>query len=295
MARYTSDDGLRQRLWSMAAFGSWQLANDGVATNGGGIVGDAGSMSATYQKVYDHGTTSFADLASSSSLASWTDDNQLFPNAGAEEINDAFYVGQAVPFCECTIEDVGGGTFATWSADGGLWEYWNGTAWVTLPIASDNSDATAQDGMRPGQRSGAISFVPPSAWAVVSIDSQEAYWVRWRVTAAELTQTATIMSLGIATPDDGFTAPAAGIITGIRVIDGAAVLHTTTDVKFIVMNFATGDHSGQLSWSQDQRQDAFTGLSLAVNRGDELGVLVTQEDSGDDDPTNVMIELGVTI
>ena len=40
MARYTAKDALRQRKWTTAAFGSWQLANDGARTNGGGIVGD---------------------------------------------------------------------------------------------------------------------------------------------------------------------------------------------------------------------------------------------------------------
>lgn len=291
--------------WSMAAMGLWGIDVDGAGTNGGGIVGDAGSTSATYNKVYDHGTTAFASLIDSSSLASWTANAQLFPDAGSEQINDAFYIGQAVPFCECTIEDVGGGTFATWSDDGGLWEYWNGTAWVTLPIVIDNSDATAQDGMRPGQRSGAISFVPPSAWAAVSVDSQEAYWVRWRFTAAVLTQTATIMALGVVTPVDGFTCPHGSKVTGIRANDGATTLHTTANVEFILMNFTTGLHSGVAGaanvWAQDKRQGSWSTAGagaaamtgVACSTGDVLGVLNTAED-GTNEPTNVMLELNVS-
>ena len=93
---------------------------------------------------------------------------------------------------------------------------------------------------------------------------------------------------------DGFLCPHAGTITGIRAVDTASTLHTGTDVKFILMDFTTGAHSGELTWAQDQRQDAWASLTLAVNSGDELGVLVTQEDSGNNDPTDVMLELGVT-
>jgi len=297
MARFTHEDANKRKKWSMAAYGSWQLANDGAATNGGGIVGDviATAVGATFAKVYDEGTTTFANLEDSDDLTGWAAADQLLSDADAEQVNDAFYIGQAVPFCECAISGITAGTAATWGGDGGLWEFWNGSAWDTLPIILDNTDTTAQDGARTAQQDGAISFVPEATWATVAVDSQTAYWIRWRVTALQLTASPTPAAVSIVTPLDGFSCPHGGTITGIRVIDGTTgTVHSNDGIEFIVMNFTTGDHSGNKTWPINQRQDSFTGLTLAVNQGDELGVLCTQEDSGDEDPANVVLELQVS-
>lgn len=298
MTRFTHEDANKRKKWPLAAYGVWELANDGARTNGGGIVGDVTltSVAAGFAKVYDEGTTAFADHGDSDDLSGWTNGDQLLSDNGVEEVNDAFYVGNAIPFSEIALE-IETGTPATWGDDAGLWEYFNGSAWATLTIALDNTDTTAQDGLRPLQQDGAISFVPPSDWAETTIDSQAAYWIRWRLTALEM-DTTPVSATGweIIIPGDGFTCPHGGIITGIRVIDSIAEgsEHSGSTVKFIVMNFTTGDHSGELEWATAQRQDAFTGLTLAINQGDELAPLVTQEDSGNDDPVNVILELQVS-
>lgn len=298
--RHTKDDGLRQRLWSMAAFGSWQIANDGAQTNGGGIVGDVTltNAPAAFCQVFDPTDDNAVLISISGDLTGWAANYQLTSDVASLESNEASHFGNDVPFCEIALDLA---TVATFSGDNFVWEYHNGTSWSALTLVLDNTDTTAQDGKRSFQRSGAISFIPPTDWVAGTIgqigSSTVAYWIRARQTGGTVTQTPLLNSIehDIVTPLDGFIVPASGTITGIRVIDGAAVLHTTTDVKFILMNFTTGAHSGELTWSQDQRQDAFKGLSLAVSGGDELGVLVTQEDSNSDDPTNVMLELDVSV
>lgn len=308
VTRYTKDDSLKRHKWMMAAAGSWQLANDGAATNGGGIVGDVSLAIISEEAiVYDHGTTTFKDLIDSSDLTGWTNDYQLSADAGNEEAGtdsdgqtdgDAVYFGNAIPFCEISFDlnPVGVNAAKAWR-----WEYYNGTQWNIIPAASffDNTDLANQDGEQSFEQDGAISFIPPSDWATVAVTGSglaiTAFWIRARVVAEQITTTPIMNSVQpkVVTPADGFTCPHAGTITGIRCSDSATTLHSGSAVKWILMNFTTGAHSGELEWAVSQQQDAFASLSLDVSAGDVLGALVTQEDSGNDDPTNVLLELQV--
>lgn len=289
--------------WPMAAYTSWQLANDGAQTNGAGMVGDVDVSDQLTCTVYDHGTTTYAALDSSDDLTGWAAAYQLSADSGAEEAGtdsdgqtdgDAAYFGYTIPFCELSfdLDTVGVNGAKVWR-----WEYYNGTQWNELTgLAIDNTDTANADGEQSFEQNGAVSFVPPSDWAAVAVNSVTKYWIRARVVAEQITTTPVMDGTepDVVVPGDGFLCPHDGTITDIRVTDTAGTLHTGTDVKFILMNFTTGAHSGELTWAQDQRQDAWASLTLAVNAGDELGVLVTQEDSGNNDPTDVMIELGVT-
>ena len=60
------------------------------------------------------------------------------------------------------------------------------------------------------------------------------------------------------------------------------------------MNFTTGAHSGELTFAQEKRQDRWTGLTLAVTRGDILGVLCTQED-GTNEVINAVVQLTIML
>ncbi len=309
MARFTFEDANKRKKWSMAAFGSWQLANDGAQTNGGGIVGDVdvSGLNAVNTLGFSDsgGAGTFADIAATSSLTDWASDYQLTADAGSENAGtdadgstdgDATYFGHSVPFCEIAFDlnPVGVMTAKTFR-----WEYFNGTQWNIIPAASffDNTDLASQDGEQSFEQDGAISFIPPSDWATVAVDSQTEYWIRARIVAAQVLTTP-LMDLTeptIVTPLDGFTCPHGGTITDIRVIDGKpGTDRSDATLKFIFMNFTTGAHSGELTWVLAQRQDAFTGLTLAVNQDDELGVLVTGEDIRNKDPHEVLLELQVS-
>ncbi len=308
MARFTHEDANKRKKWSMAAYGVWGVDVDGAETNGGGIVGDVSLNTIAEEAiVYDHGTTTFTDLIDSSDLTGWTNDNQLSADAGNEQAGtdadgstdgDAAYFGHTIPYCEISFDlnPVGVNALKAWR-----WEYYNGTQWNIIPAASffDNTDAANQDGEQSFERDGAVSFVPPSDWATVAVTGSglaiTAYWIRARVVAAQITTTPIMNGVQpkVVTPAAGFTCPHGGTITGIRLSDAATTLHTTQDVKFILMNFTTGAHSGEKTFPQDQRQDDFTGITLAVNQGDVLGVLNTQEDTSAE-PTNVLLELQVS-
>ncbi len=287
--------------WSMAALGLWGIDVDGARTNGGGIVGDVvvTEQAASLAKAFDADESSgtWGNIEDTAVRADYTSGFQLFPDSPAA--TDAAAFGGAVPFPELAFD--GTGTPAVYDeATVIVWEYTTAVdTWSTLTIVTDQTDTDDQSGGRPFQDAtgGAISFIPPSDWASVALDGQTAYWIRAIIQTGKGDNMTTSPVLNnvqhdLVKPSDGFTCPHGGTITGIRVSDAkAGTLHTA--IKFILMNFTTGDHSGEKTWASGQRQDAFTGLTLAVNTGDELGVLNTDED-GTNEPTNVLLELNVS-
>ena len=277
--------------------GDMAIDGDSAASNGGGLVGDVAMSDPgnAYAQVYDHGTTTYAQLSSASSLTGWTNDWQIAADAASEEIDDAAYFGASVPFAEIAFPSYN--TAGIYSGDTFTWEYYNGASWAALTVAQDNSDATAADGKRSFSQAGALHFIPPSDWATTTINGQSAYWIGARVTAAAVTSTPELDDQNhlIVTPADAFSLPADGQVTAVRAVDHAATLHTTADVKFLFMNFTTGDHSGELTWAQDKAVDAWTlGTPLTVTAGDDLGILVTQED-GTNEISNADFELTYTM
>jgi hypothetical protein len=280
----------------MPCFGAWAVDGDGVQTNGAGLVGDATEteQAAALCKVYDAGNTAYLNVSGSSAGDDITADYQLASDTKND--NDAVYFGGAVPFAYLSINM--SATVQTYTDDALVWEYYNGSTWSTLTLAYDGTDATAQDGKRSFGRDGAITFVPPVDWNSVAVDSQTAYWIRARIDTNANVGTVGLMDSVehyLVTPADGIVAPFSISVTGVRLTDSATTLHTTADVKFIIMNFTTGAHSGELTFAQDKRHDSWslTALSaggLVVTKGDTLGVIVTQED-GTNEPLDVLLEL----
>ena len=285
--------------WSAQFPGIWAI--DGDAQNGG-LAGTlvAGDMVATeaaaaFCVVEDYAGTSDYQLLSTSALGAAVAANyQLFPDTEIE--NDAAYFGAPIPFCQLSFDI--SATVATFGADSIIWEYRKSdSTWATLTISYDHTDADDGDGDRPFQQDGAVTFVPPTDWATVEVFTQDAYWIRARCTASvDFTQVPLTDSKEhlICTPLDSATMPHDGIITGIRLIDYAATLHTTADVKFILMDFTTGAHSGELTFAQDKRMDSWSSLTMAASAGDLLGVLVTVED-GTNEAANVVLEIDATL
>lgn len=291
------------------------MDTDGAGTNGGGIAGGAVDLTThqyndgggdVYVKVFDQsmdgGAGTWADLANSTDLDSITVAYQLQPDADKEAIDDAFAIGFDTQFCQIAFDDLatGTGAVATYSNDTGKWQYSDGAgSWTDLTPVFDNTDSTAQDGLRTLQRTGAISFAPPADWVAVTIDGQEAYWVQWVVTAAELTQSAGIDSTNkdepfVVIPNaDTFSAPFKGEISVVRVSNFHATVHDQ-DVTFIVGNFTTGVFSEELTWPASQYNDKFTlATALEVSADDLVGILVTNDNGSTNNPI-WMLELEAT-
>jgi len=291
-------DAAAVQKWSMGVFGTWGIDVDAAATNGAGLVGADPLLTtetASFAKIEDGGV--FASLAASAGEPGYTAAFQLFPDVPVAAV-DMAYLGSGVPFCEMAFASIA--TPAVYNSTDVLeWEYsQGGSSWAALTIAYDGSEATAKDGTESWERDGAISFVPPADWAADMVDGAAAYWVRAKIAAGKAANMTTVPVLAdeqaTVTPADGFIAPATGTVTDIRLNDAAAVLHTTADVKFILMNYTSGAHSGELTFAQVKRTDAWSGLTLAVTAGDVLGVLVTQED-GAAEPANVLLEMTVSV
>jgi hypothetical protein len=279
--------------------GAWAVDGDGVQTNGGGLVGEVPALNVSYCKVYDFGTTTWDDVSTSSTLPNWTADWQLTADAANEEVNDAFAIGYDIPFCEFGVDL---SALATWGGDGMIYEYSTGAgAWSTLPVAGgagegyDNTDTTAQDGLRSLQQVGAMVFSPPSDWAVDTIDGQVAYWIRGRITALQVTQTPV---LNAAVPDivvgeQGWRPPHDGALTALTLTDQAATLHSTQDVIFVLYSSTTGE-TRSFTFAQDRRRQRITCTSWDLSTTDHLHLFVVQEDTAAE-PSNVGFELEFNI
>lgn len=281
---------LEKATLPIAVLGKWTVDGDGARTNGAGLVGADFSLTnqgAAYCKVYDIDTTTFANCALASGFGDWTNNYQMTADAASEAINDAIYFIGDVRFCELAFDL---SALATYSNDAGLYEYWNG-AWTTLPIVWDGTDITANDGLRPWQQNGAVSFIPPADWVSTTVDGQAGFAIRWRVTALEVTQTPTLNGVqhDIVTPKDGYIATQKGVATGARLNNGRVTLGGTQ--KFILMNYTTGLHTGEVTLVPTRRSIFVTFASpLAFDDGDVLGVLCT-EDPGANEWNNVVIEM----
>ena len=127
---------------------------------------------------------SFADLATISGEGGYTANYQLFPDT--EVAGDALYLGAASKF-DRIIMDMSA-TVQVYSAALTLgWQYYNGTSWVSLRHIADGTGSTGTDGDYFGEQDGLMSFEKPSDWALTTIDSQSAYWIRAVVLVAQMT------------------------------------------------------------------------------------------------------------
>lgn len=285
---------------------------DGAGTNGGGLVGGApdltthdynsggGGTDDVLVKVYDKGDDTWDDLSTASTLTGWANNYQLTADAASEATDDAFAVGFDEQFCEIVFNDLstGNGALATHSSDSGKYQYYNGTAWSDLTVF-DNTDSTASDGKRTLQQTGAITFPPPSDWAKTTLDGEQAYFIRWIVTATNITQTPIIDDTNkdepiVAIPNsDTLDAPHKLEVLKVRVTDMNPTVHDQA-IKFVVGNFTDGVFSSELTWTASQNNDKFSlGSALAFDANDLLGICITDDAASTNNPIWA-VELEVT-
>ena len=295
------------KTWLPFAGGLGGEDSDAVGTHGAGLLGGGSIDVTTYDfndsgagandvlcKVYDLGTTAWDDLSEAATLtaaADWAINYQLLPDADAEQIGDAVAIGFDEPFCEVAFNDfsTGNGALATWGGAGGKWQYSTGAgAWSDLTVY-DGTDANDQSGGQPFSQTGAVSFAPPSDWAVATYDSEEAYWIQWVFTAAQLTQTPVIDDTNkdepiIPFPSDALDAPYKCEIVAVRVTNFNATVHDQI-IKFVVGNFTDGTFSAELSWAASQISDRFTLASaIACDADDVIGIMVTDDGGSSNNP-----------
>ena len=102
---------------------------------------------------------------------------QSYTGSTATRISDKLYVGYAEPFDQMNF------TLSQGRSGGSLvYEFWNGSNWVSLPIQTDNTNGLAKDGK--------VYFYPPSTWKPSAVNgSHVKYWVRISVSNASVPPT----------------------------------------------------------------------------------------------------------
>lgn len=288
-------NSLLERSFTMPVLGDWAIDGDGARTNGAGLVGATAELTqagATLAQCFDFANTEFNQLSLTSAGTDYTSNYQLFTDTKNDGDYAAF--GGAVPFPEIAFDM--SATVQTYTGDGVKWQYSQGAGvWADLTVY-DGTDATAQDGLRAFGRDGAVAWHPPADWATDTLNGQLGYWVRSIiVTNANVGTVGLTNSVqhDLVTPARAQKAPANGSVTGVLIADAATTLHTANDVIFTLMNYTSGA-STQVTFAQDiQTEQVTLGTALAVTAGDELGLVVTQED-GTNEPTGVILALTYT-
>jgi hypothetical protein len=130
-------------------------------------------QASTYCKGLDG--ASYADLATIGGEVGYTANYQLFPDVPAA--GDALFLGAAATF-DRVIMDMSA-TLQTYNEASVLaWSYYNGSSWAALNHIVDNSGSTGTNGDYFAEQSGLMQFEKPSDWALLTVDSQSAYWIK---------------------------------------------------------------------------------------------------------------------
>ena len=95
-------------------------------------------------------------------------------SAGTPAVNDAFYIGNNVPFTDAFVKS---GTQGVQTATM-VWEYWNG-AWTALAGVTDNTTSLTLATTFPLN----VTYTMPTDWATTTVSASTLYWIRLRITA----------------------------------------------------------------------------------------------------------------
>lgn len=244
---------------------------------------------AAFAKVSDGGV--FLNLAVSGGGGGYTANYQIWPDTELE--NDACYFGATAKFGALYFDI--SATVATYGADSAVWEYWNGTAWTTLTIIWDHTDADDGDGDRPFQQDGYLIFSAPTDWAANIIDSQSAYWIRSRIISGfDVTQIPLTDSKEHQIPSNANASeiPYAVTISRCR-FNWDTVSTGTADTKLIFYNFTT-NYAKELTITKALRDFAIADVAITVAANDEFGWYVSQVDGGGTEYADGSVEMKVT-
>lgn len=274
-------------------YGAWQIDS---ATQGGlvGAVGAATVQGDAFAVVYDEGTTTYALLSASSGMGGggvYTSNYQCYPDA--EAINDAVFFGSASKFA-CLLFDVSA-TVGVYANDSVVWEYSKGGGvWGTLTVTGpagegyDGTDTTAQNGLRPFQGDGCLTFEPPSDWASDTVNGQAGYWLRSRVTAAQITTPAIMTARhAVVISEEPIRVPHTGSLTAFVLENGNATL-TAADVHLMLFDTTSGE-SRKVTWAAGRRRQRFDITDWALTSAARISAYVIQE-AGANEPLGVLLE-----
>lgn len=127
-----------------------------------------------YCYLYD-GVSAFTDNSVEADTAAGT------PFGANADTNDFLYLGKKTKFKQFGVDVAVAGNYT-----GGAWSYWNGVTWSALTVSGTGNALEAD---------GTPTFTPPGDWALTTVNSVSAYWIRFTVATTVTTQ-ATLNSIG---------------------------------------------------------------------------------------------------
>lgn len=124
----------------------------------------------------------------------FTDDTRDFNDTGTGDVspfptpavNDACYFGHNVRFYEINI-DTGTAKSGTYTL---VWEYYNGTSWASLTDVTDGTNGLTTTGPQ------TVTYAIPDDWAKTTVDTDNRYWIRLRVSAFTSSTTVPLIDEG---------------------------------------------------------------------------------------------------
>jgi hypothetical protein len=284
-------------LLPFAIFGPWAVD----AVGQGGLVGGVGAATVqanTFAVVYDDGTGLYMTLNLSSTMAGglYTANFQCYPDA--EAVNDAVYFGAAAKFADLYFTNTTPGVYAN---DSVVWEYYSsagGGTWVALPVAGaagegyDMTDTTAYNGLRPFQAVGSLTFAPPDLWTTTIINGQLGYWIRSRVTAAQITTIPILTDEhAVVVSEEPWRVQHNLNVDWIRLSDQSAALHAA-DVHLLLWDSFSGT-GRTFTFAANRRAQRITCAAWALTGNSLVSAYVIQE-AGANEPTGVLAEVKVS-
>ena len=262
------------------------LAVRGGSASDGVLVGSLTPAAVDYALLDDGGA--YTDEATDINDAGASDVG-LFP--ATETIDDGFLFGCDNKFCGVKVTVGTAGVVGGTAAATLTWEYYNGTVWGTIEASSFLDDSAS---FTAGTSTYFITFVPPADWAASTIDSQEAYWLRANVDVADITTTplatqAWLLELGAAC-GTGVRMPMAGTINAAQ-CHATVASGSTADTVFLLVNVTQGTFD-TVTWTKEVVADRDATVSLAVAAGDEVALMLLQEDGSTEfGGSSVILEL----
>lgn len=115
----------------------------------------------------DYLASSYVDDTRDANDAGATD-CEFFPAGSA--VNDAAYFGhdERISLLKINTGTAGAGTYTV------TWEYYNGTAWISLIDVTDGTNNFKTTGLQ------TVSYAIPDNWSKVTVDTDNRYWIRAR-------------------------------------------------------------------------------------------------------------------
>ena len=167
-------------------------------------------------QVDDDGGPSFVDLTTGFNDGT-VNNCQPFPSA--EAVGDYFAIGHSSRFHSVRLDRIGG-TQGTGSGDA-EWEYWNGSIWTALTKLTDETGNATGGTFRDALADDHVFWEMPNDWALLTLNSVQAYYIRARLTVVYSTDP--VISQGqiiLVNSDVGTTANTGSVANITTVADG---------------------------------------------------------------------------